>query len=497
MAVTKSQQQRTLILDIGDVLCHWSIENLTAISPQSLHAITRSPTWSELERGCISETEAILAISKELSLDPDAIDTGLMECRKTLRVDQELTFQLKELKAELGGHLKVYAMSNIAKEHFAFVKTVLSDWDLFDGEFLSFEVGMTKPDLQFHQNVLDSLNLSDPSSAIFVDDKVANVNAARSFGIHGIVFDSSTALIRQLRNLLMDPVARARRFMTVNAHKHTSCIQDVAPVIFDHFAQFLIQIELNDDSVISLSPPGASNADVKSDIRQARSQGKAWNFFNGPPVGTTKTYPDDVDDTALAFIAFSPPAASANPILDRIVANRHDKDGLIMIYLGGTRPRVCPFIMLNAVRALYRYGRGAEVQPELEHIRRVLLKGGHIDGSEHYLASETFLYFLACLIEDNPTAPEVQSLRKPTVEALRQRVNRPGDSFVLASRVLACQKLDVETQSDLASLKELQECDGGWELAWISRFGRSKKMIGNRGIPTAWAIKALEYEAQP
>jgi hypothetical protein len=211
----------------------------------------------------------------------------------------------------------------------------------------------------------------------------------------------------------------------------------------------------------------------------------------------------DVDDTALALLAFKPPVASANPILDRIVENRHTKDGLIMIYFDERRPRACPFIMVNAVRVLYRYGRGADVQPELEHIRRILLNCGHIDGSEHYLASETFLYFLSCLIDDNPTASEIQSLRQPTVEALRDRVNSPGDSFVIASRVLACQKLNVSTQSDIQRLKELQECDGGWEMGWISRFGRSKKMIGNRGIPTAWAIKALEHqealehEAQP
>jgi hypothetical protein len=121
-----------------------------------------------------------------------------------------------------------------------------------------------------------------------VDDKVANVNAARTFGIQGFVFNSSAALVRQLRNKLMDPVTRARQYMVANAHNHVSCIQD-GPVLVDNFAQFLIHIELNDDSVISLSPPNASNAEIKADIRQARHQAKEWNFFNGAPVGTTKT----------------------------------------------------------------------------------------------------------------------------------------------------------------------------------------------------------------
>lgn len=282
-----SQQQRTLILDIGDVLCHWSTNNLTTISPLELHSVMRSPTWAELECGHISEKEAIKAISEELSLDPEAIHKGLLQCHETLRLDQELISQLKELKAELNGCLRVYAMSNIAKEHFALIKTVLSDWDLFDDAFLSFEVGMTKPDLEFYKHALNSINLCDPSLAIFVDDKVADVNAARTFGIQGFVFNSSAALVRQLRNKLMDPVTRARHYMVANAHNHVSCIQD-GPVLVNNFAQFLINIELNDDSVISLSAPNASNAEIKADIRQARHEAKEWNFFNGAPVGTTK-----------------------------------------------------------------------------------------------------------------------------------------------------------------------------------------------------------------
>jgi FMN phosphatase YigB (HAD superfamily) len=288
MAAINSRQQRTLILDLGDVLCHWSTDNLTAVSPKHFQGVIRSPTWGELERGHISEKEAIKTIGEELSLDPNTIHKGLMQCHETLRVDQTLTTQLKDLKEELGGRLKVYAMSNIAKEHFALVKNLLYDWDLFDGEFLSFEVGMTKPDLEFHKHVLDSIGLSDPSSAIFVDDKIANVNAARTFGIQGIVFDSSTALIRQLRNQLMNPIARARQYMNTNAHNHISCIQD-GPVLVDNFSQFLIHIELNDDSVISLSSPNASHAEIKADIKQARDEAKKWNFFIGDPVGTTKT----------------------------------------------------------------------------------------------------------------------------------------------------------------------------------------------------------------
>ena len=47
--VTTQNQQRTLILDLGDVLFHWSARDLTALSPQTFHAVILSPAWSELE----------------------------------------------------------------------------------------------------------------------------------------------------------------------------------------------------------------------------------------------------------------------------------------------------------------------------------------------------------------------------------------------------------------------------------------------------------------
>jgi hypothetical protein len=48
--------------------------------------------------------------------------------------------------------------------------------------------------------------------------------------------------------------------------------------------------------------------------------------------------------------------------------------------------------------------------------------------------------------------------------------------------------------SDIAYLKEIQELDGGWEIGWVCRYGRSQKRIGSRGVVTAFAIKALEQD---
>ncbi|KAF1939885.1 HAD-like protein [Clathrospora elynae] len=488
-------QERTLILDLGDVLFHWSTRELTALSPSTFHAVTITPTWGELECGNITQDEALEKIGEELLLQPGTIQEALSQCWKTLRVDEDLINKLKELKVEMKGCLKIYAMTNIARDDFARLKAVLSNWDLFDGEFTSFEAGMIKPELGYYKHVLDQIDLADPKSAIFVDDKVVNVNAARSFGLQGIVFDSPTGLVRQLRNKLYDPVTRAREYMKANAHSNHSQMEN-GPEIRDVFSQFLIYKVLQDTSIISLSPPGASTDEVLNEIAQAGREAKTWNYFIGPPVGTTKTFPEDVDDTATALLAFSPPAASANPVLDRFLANRHCRDGLVQTYFDPKRPRVCPTITVNVIRVFYHYKRGADIQNELQYVRNILLNHGYVDGTSQYISAEPFLFFLSCLVEANPGATEVQALRKPLATALRERVGRGGDSFAVSTRVLACQAMGVWAGSDVSRLKELQENDGGWEIGWVCRYGRSQKRIGSRGLVTAYAIKALEQDAQ-
>ena len=62
---------------------------------------------------------------------------------------------------------------------------------------------------------------------------------ARCVGWHGIVFDSPTNAIRQLRNLLDDQVKRGREFLNRNAKKMHS-IADNGIVIKENFAQLLI-----------------------------------------------------------------------------------------------------------------------------------------------------------------------------------------------------------------------------------------------------------------
>ena len=47
-------------------------------------------------------------------------------------------------------------------------------------------------------------------------------------------------------------------------------------------------------------------------------------------------------------------------------------------------------------------------------------------------------------------------------------------------------------ESDLMKLRDLQCMDGGWEIGWLCKYGSSGVEIGNRGLCTAFAVKAIQ-----
>lgn len=196
---THNKPITTLILDLGDVLFHYAVREITALPPATFKAVITTPGWRAFECGRVDENEALKSITTELSLDTDTVREALSQCRRLLHVDHELYNELKALKEAKKGTLKVYAMTNISRDDFARLKNILPNWDLFDGEFTSFEAGMIKPDLGYYKHVLDKIEIEDAGTALFVDDKAVNVDAARSLGIHGIVFRSPETLLSQLR----------------------------------------------------------------------------------------------------------------------------------------------------------------------------------------------------------------------------------------------------------------------------------------------------------
>ena len=66
--------------------------------------------------------------------------------------------------------------------------------------FVSYELRLLKPDLEIYKKVLEKLN-AIPEEVVFIDDKPRNVDAAKSLGMYGIVFNQQT-IIDEIKKLI-------------------------------------------------------------------------------------------------------------------------------------------------------------------------------------------------------------------------------------------------------------------------------------------------------
>ena len=112
------------------------------------------------------------------TLIDEAMHKGVGEFyTETLAVMSEL--QLKGIE--------VCLLSNALPNLFDTAKGLAAD----DKIFVSYELGLLKPDVEIYKQILKLLK-AKPEEVIFIDDKLKNVEAAKSICINGIVFNKDT-----------------------------------------------------------------------------------------------------------------------------------------------------------------------------------------------------------------------------------------------------------------------------------------------------------------
>jgi putative hydrolase of the HAD superfamily len=71
----------------------------------------------------------------------------------------------------------------------------------FDHPIASYAVGYRKPDLEIYRITLDRAGVSPPR-AVFIDDVLSHVHAARSLGIRSHQFVNAAKLLKDLDGIL-------------------------------------------------------------------------------------------------------------------------------------------------------------------------------------------------------------------------------------------------------------------------------------------------------
>ena len=203
-----------------------------------MKSILSSAIWIEYECGRIEQDACYRQVAQHFSVPASEVAEAFSQARDSLQPNIDMISFIHKLKKASWGTMEVYAMSNVSKEDYAVLSTKLADWSVFNRVFTSGHAGMRKPDLSFYRHVLKEIKLA-PEEAVFIDDKMVNVLAAKSLGITSIVVDDSSTVICTLRNMMRNSVERGYGYLYRNA-KHLDSITDRGVVIPDNFAQLLI-----------------------------------------------------------------------------------------------------------------------------------------------------------------------------------------------------------------------------------------------------------------
>ena len=195
---------KTIIFDLGGVLVHldWdqvcgALETLSTRGAGAVRAeVVNGPIVYESMRGDIGaqEFQQRLCDRLEIKISYEAfveIWNGL------LRPNQEIVPLVEGLKPR---HKLVLA-SNTDTIHFSYSIKHFPVLCQFERHFLSYEMGLLKPETAFFDHVLRALDAL-PGDCVFIDDRSDNVDAARRVGITSFPFDNVERLQSDLNQFL-------------------------------------------------------------------------------------------------------------------------------------------------------------------------------------------------------------------------------------------------------------------------------------------------------
>lgn len=105
---------------------------------------------------------------------------------------------------QLKKNSRVVCGTNTLESHYL-VHVERGDYALFDKTYASFLMGCAKPDLSYYQLILKAEGVK-PEDAVFIDDRIENVEAAASLGIHAFQFTTIEKLKQDLENSKLLPL---------------------------------------------------------------------------------------------------------------------------------------------------------------------------------------------------------------------------------------------------------------------------------------------------
>ncbi len=144
--------------------------------------------WEEYDRGTQSLDETIVTLA-EIKNMPVEVCRAYVQDAIDMQEEIAPTATLVEELHQRG--YRLYVLSNMSREFIDFLR-LRPIYAAFDGEVVSCEEGVVKPEEAIYRLLLERYNLVAEES-LFIDDRAANVAQAQALGIHSHLFIKAQA----------------------------------------------------------------------------------------------------------------------------------------------------------------------------------------------------------------------------------------------------------------------------------------------------------------
>ena len=207
----KNDQIRNIIFDLGDVILNIDVpiasKSFADLSGREQHEILtifkESEIFRQFETGLMDEPTFRNYVREILNF-PDLSDEAIDTAWNSLLLD--LPPERVELLKKLATKYRLFLLSNTSSIHITQVNKILEAStgvekleDLFEVVFLSYEMGLMKPDPRIYQEVLAKAGLK-AEETLFLDDNADNIRSAGELGIDTIHVQKPVTILEYLKD---------------------------------------------------------------------------------------------------------------------------------------------------------------------------------------------------------------------------------------------------------------------------------------------------------
>lgn len=195
---------KNVIFDLGRVLIDWNPRGYLEkkINDEKkiqilFDEIFASQEWQDLDRGTISEEEAIRRFKDRCPTCHAEIDDMF---ENIVELIPPLEKNIKTFE-EVASKYDTFILSNFGHRNFELVFNKYPWFKLFKGKVVSSHVKMLKPEKEIYLELMNKYSLN-PEETIFIDDTLVNVEASEALGIKTIHYTGEEDLREMLKKII-------------------------------------------------------------------------------------------------------------------------------------------------------------------------------------------------------------------------------------------------------------------------------------------------------